>query len=565
MKEKLSFCLFYVGLLSAAVAMLVTSGAFRATLSEQISQELKMEGGILASSVSFLKSTEDLKLFSSPTLRITLVSPNGNVLFESEAEKDSMDLHLFRPEVREAVKAGEGFSLRESRTVGTDVYYYAKKLPDGNILRLAVEKKGAYSVLSPVYPKLIALLLAILALSFVMAHVLSNRFVRPIRMLAENLDSLKFPEGDVLYKEFAPFAREIQSQRECAKREMSRLQFEQKRFRTLIEDMSEGMILLDADGEILMVNGAAREMFGAEGNFSGKRLGDFSGDAALNAAANAAEKGKKGDAEIRVSGKDVRLVASPVKVSGEVAGVILILIDITEKKNLSDLREMFTANVSHELKTPLTSIVGYAEMVETGMAKPEDVPRFAGKIRKEAERLISLSKDIMKLSELDERKGTLPHSEKVDIAEVLSEVKSSTESLAAGRSVSVTVPAKAFSVRGDRGLLFELFYNLVHNAIRYNRDGGCVKVLCDGRSIIVEDSGMGISEEHFPHLFERFYRASKSRSKESGGTGLGLSIVKHIAELHGGTVTFTSKLSEGSRFKVTFPNVRPRERPAFTK
>ncbi len=556
MKEKLSFCLFYVGLLSAVVAMLVTLGAFRATLSDQISQELKMEGKILASSVAFLKSAEDLKNFSSPTLRITLISADGNVLFESEAEKDSMDSHLFRPEVRAAIEFGEGFSLRKSSTVGTDVYYYATKLPDGNVLRLAVEKKGANSLLSAVYPKLIALLVAILVLSFVFAHVLSNRFVRPIRMLAENLERIKFPEGDVVYKEFAPFVREIQLQRESAKSEMSRLQFEQKRFRTLIEDMSEGMILLDADGEILMVNGAAREMFCAEGDFSGKSLGNFSGNETLNAAAAAAEEGTKGDAEIRVSGKDVRLVASPVKVSGEVVGVILILIDITEKKNLSDLREMFTANVSHELKTPLTSIVGYAEMLESGMAKPEDVSLFAGKIRKEAGRLISLSNDIMKLAELDERKGRLPHAEKVNLAEVLSEVKASTESLAAGRNVSVSVPARAFFVCGDRGLLFELFYNLVHNAIRYNRDGGFVNVLRDGNSIVVEDSGVGIAEEHFPHLFERFYRASKSRSKETGGTGLGLSIVKHIAELHGGTVSFSSKLLEGSRFKVTFPDFR---------
>lgn len=556
MKEKLSFCLFYVGLLSAVVAMLVTLGAFRVTLSDQISQELKMEGKILASSVAFLKSAEDLKNFSLPTLRITLISADGNVLFESEAEKDSMDSHLFRPEVRAAIESGEGFSLRKSSTVGTDVYYYATKLPDGNVLRLAVEKKGANSLLSAVYPKLFALLVAILVLSFVFAHVLSNRFVRPIRMLAENLERIKFPEGDVVYKEFAPFVREIQLQRESAKREMSRLQFEQKRFRILIEDMSEGMILLDADGEILMVNGAAREMFCAEGDFSGKSLGNFSGNETLNAAAAAAEEGTKGDAEIRVSGKDVRLVASPVKVSGEVVGVILILIDITEKKNLSDLREMFTANVSHELKTPLTSIVGYAEMLESGMAKPEDVSLFAGKIRKEAGRLISLSNDIMKLAELDERKGRLPHAEKVNLAEVLSEVKASTESLAAGRNVSVSVPARTFFVCGDRGLLFELFYNLVHNAIRYNRDGGFVNVLRDGNSIVVEDSGVGIAEEHFPHLFERFYRASKSRSKETGGTGLGLSIVKHIAELHGGTVSFTSKLLEGSRFKVTFPDFR---------
>lgn len=553
MKEKLSFSLFYVGLLSALVAMLVTSGAFRSTISEQTSLDLKLEGDLVANAYAFLDSFEDLSRFASPTLRVTLISPTGKVLFESDAEKDSMDSHILRPEVKAAIKTGEGYSHRASHTIDSDVYYYAKTLSDGNILRLSIRKSNAFAVLSSVYPRLFALLVVLLLLSFFFAHILSARFVEPIRRLAENLDSVKFPEGDIVYKEFAPFAREIKRQRDNADRELSRLKFEQNRFRTLIEDMSEGMILLDANGEIVMVNGVAREMFLAKGEFSGCRIGDFSSNASLTAAVAEASNGKKSDAEIRLAGKDIRLIASPVEVGGEVSGIIVILLDITEKKNLSDLREMFTANVSHELKTPLTSIAGYAEMVEKGIAKPEDVPGFAARIHKESERLLSLTNDIMRLSELDESSGELPNAEMVHLPELLDDVKTSLEPLSQKRNVTIEISTIPFDLRGDRDKLYELFYNLMQNAIRYNRENGSVRIFAEDRSVIVEDSGVGIPEEHLPHIFERFYRVDKSRSRETGGTGLGLAIVKHIAELHKAKISVSSEPGKGSRFKVEFP------------
>lgn len=552
MKEKLSFSLFYVGLLAAIVAMLLTAGAFRSSISEQTVLDLKQQGAIVANAYGLIDSTEDLRKFVTPTLRITLVSPEGKVLFESEAEKETMDSHLSRPEVQDAFRTGEGSSFRLSHTLETDVYYYAKLLPDGNVLRISIRKSSAFSVVSAVYPKLVVLLLAVLLVSLFFAHILSARFVEPIRRLAENLDSLQFPEGDLIYKEFTPFAREIKRERDNTAREMSRLKFERNRFRTLIEDMSEGMILLDSKDEVVLVNGVAREMFHVEGDFTGRNIRCFSRNIPLNSAVESAAKGKKADAEIQLSGKDVRLIASPVFVGGEVSGVIVILLDITEKKNLSDLREKFTANASHELKTPLTSIAGYAEMIESGMARPEDIPEFARKIHKESARLLALTNDIMKLSELDEASPDALFLEKVNLGDELREIATMLEPLAQKRRVTVSVPDGDFCVMGDKGKLFEMLYNLVVNAIRYNRDSGSVTVLFDGNSVVVKDTGVGIAEEHLPHIFERFYRADKSRSKETGGTGLGLAIVKHIAELHKAKVSVSSVLGEGSSFRVEF-------------
>ncbi len=554
MKEKLSFSLFYVGFLAAIVAMLLTAGAFRSSISEQTVLDLKQQGFVVANAYELIDSAEQLKKFTTPTLRITLISPEGKVLFESEAEKESMDSHFSRPEVLSAIRDGDGSSFRLSHTLETDVYYYAKLLPDGNVLRLSIRKSSAFSVISSVYPKLIILLIAILLFSLFFAYILSNRFVAPIRRLAENLDSVQFPEGDLIYKEFTPFAREIKRERDNTAREMSRLKFERNRFRTLIEDMSEGMILLDSKSEVVLVNSVAREMFHVEGDFTGRNVRCFSRNIPLNSAVESASGGKKADAEIQVAGKDVRLIASPVFVGGEVSGVIVILLDVTEKKNLSDLREKFTANASHELKTPLTSIVGYAELIESGMAKPEDIPEFARKIHKESARLIALTNDIMKLSELDEANPDALSLERVNLCEMLKEIVSMLEPLAAKRRISVSAPTEDFFVMGDKGKLFEMFYNLVVNAIRYNRDSGSVTVAFEGNSVVVKDTGVGIAEEHLPHIFERFYRADKSRSKETGGTGLGLAIVKHIAELHQAKVSVSSVFGEGSVFRVDFPS-----------
>lgn len=553
MKEKLSFSLFYVGLLAALIAMLLTAGAFRTGIANQAVQDLKQQGAIVASTYGFIDSVADLEKLATPSLRITLISPTGDVLFESDAKDKTLDLHLSRAEVRAALQNGEGSSYRLSQTLETGVYYYARLLPDGNVLRLSVRKSIAFSVLSDVYPKLAILLAAIFLLSLFFAHILSHRFVEPIRRLAENPDSLQFPEGDLLYRELAPFARQLKRERDNTLREMSRLKFERNRFRTLIEEMSEGMILLDSQSDVVLVNGVAREMFGVDGDFSGKPLRAFSERPELLKAVEKALNGVKEDAEIQLAGKDVRLIASPVLVGGEVSGVIAILLDVTEKKNLALLRERFTANVSHELKTPLTSIAGYAEMMESGMAKSEDIPEFAGKIRKESARLISLTNDILKLSELDELDPNALRLEKWNLREIVGEVASELESLAKARNISITLPQRDFFLRVDKRKIFEMLYNLLSNAIRYNKDSGKVAVSFEGNAVVVSDSGVGISEEHLPHIFERFYRVDKSRSKETGGTGLGLAIVKHIAEIHRAKISVHSVFGEGSRFRVEFP------------
>lgn len=556
MKRKLTFSLFCMGLLSALIAIFVTAGAFRSSVEKQTRADLRAEAELVAKEYPGLSNVQDLAKFASKTLRVTLISPSGQVLVESDANAQAMTNHSDRAEVREALRSGYGESYRPSLTLATDLYYCAIRLNDGNILRLSLRKSSAVAVFSSVYPALAILLLCIFFISIVVARTLSERFMRPVQKLAEDLESDAFAEGDeFIYKEFVPFVAKIRAQRGVMNEQMKRIENERGKLAVLIQNMPEGFILLDPVKNVLVINDVAKHILHiVESNPSPKNILYFSRDLALNRTVDAAASGKRSEEAVDFSGRAYQIIANPVSVNGALSGIICLLLDVTEKKNFLRIKEEFTANASHELKTPLTTISGYAEMLGNGMIRPEDVVPCATKIHNESKRLLALVNDIMKLSELDEGQGREAGAlESVDLLETARECAAELSPVAQNRKVTLNVEGSSFSVNGNARMLQELVYNLMDNAIRYNREGGSVYVRTEGRSLRVKDTGIGIPEEHRARVFERFYRVDKSRSKATGGTGLGLAIVKHVAENHGAKITLESELGKGSEFCVAFP------------
>lgn len=554
MKERISFNLFYIGLLSAIIAMVVTAGAFRSSVEKQTQIDLKEEASLVAKIYPHLVDKSELKRFASHTLRITLISSEGVVLVESDADANHMENHLTRPEVVQALKTGAGESFRPSMTLSTDIYYYAKLLPDGNIMRLGIRKSSAVSVFSNVYPYLALLLAGIFIVSIFVARLLSRNFLKPIQAIAENIDSVDFAgENIVVYKELVPFVHKIRAQQENIQKQMRRLERERSKLAILMQNMPEGFILLDQRKNVLMINEVAKQYLHVEEKVEFKNILYFSRNIPLNHAIELAFEGKRHEGEMSLEGRSFQIIVNPVLMGEELSGIICLIFDITDKKNLVQIKEEFTANASHELKTPLTSISGYAEMIENRMVKPSDIPEFAGKIHKEANRLLALTNDIIKLSELDESKGVHPGDDQVDLKEIAQECITLLTPAAAKRNVTLSIQGEAMDITGDRRMLFEMVYNLIDNAIRYNTDNGRVDVILERKMIRVKDTGIGIPEEHQSRIFERFYRVDKSHSKETGGTGLGLAIVKHIAENHEGRISLLSREGVGTEISILFP------------
>ncbi|MDD3193291.1 MAG: ATP-binding protein [Oscillospiraceae bacterium] len=438
MEEKINFRFLFIGLLSILLTAVSITMVFHNAFQEQAKEDLQNSAAIIAKSTLFLSDPEQLAEYSNDKLRITLIASDGQVQYESSADEAQMENHLSRPEIQAALQSGSGESLRQSTTLGYDTYYYALRLQDGKVLRVAIEIRNMYSIFEKALPSVILIGFLILLVSVLLSSLLTKRLIKPIEVMAQHMDTM---EENTPYKELIPFVRTIKEQQK-------------------------------------------------------------------------------------------------------------------KKMETAQMRQEFTANVSHELKTPLTSISGYAEMIETGIAKPEDIPVFAEKIHSESQRLLELIGDIMKLSELDEGRKDL-FFEQIDLLQVAQETQNRLQLQAQRAEVSVTVEGVPAPVNGNLKLLNELAFNLCDNAIRYNHPGGSVamRTVCEeGRAmLIVSDNGIGIAPDYQSRVFERFYRVDKSRSKETGGTGLGLAIVKHIAIQHHALLSLNSKPGEGTKITVSFP------------
>ena len=514
-------------------------------------QESQLRDELSLAAVGVEKNgTDYLAELQSDQYRITWLRADGVVMYDTQVDAETMENHAQRQEVRQALATGEGESSRYSSTLLQKTVYYAKLLPDGTVLRLsAVRVTAGVLVLNMLQP-----ILLVLAAALILSGVLAGRLARRITEPLNRLD-LEHPLENDTYEELAPLLRRMEHQRRQIDRQMDELRRRSEEFEQITGSMSEGLVLLDEAGVILSINPAARRLLDAAENCVGQDLLTVDRDVALSDALRQAAE--QGHSEFRGqrNGREYQFDVTRIQTEGRTAGTVLLVFDVTERAFAERNRREFTANVSHELKTPLQGIIGSAELLENGLVKQEDVPRFIGHIRSEAQRLVTLIGDIIRLSQLDE--GEAMPTEPVELLAVAREAAENLRSAAEAKHVTVDVTGQPATISGVRRLLYEIVFNLCDNAIKYNNEGGRVEVEVarEGGSaaVTVRDTGIGIPPEHQSRVFERFYRVDKSHSKASGGTGLGLSIVKHAVQYHHGTIQLKSEVGKGTEIRVTFP------------
>lgn len=554
MEGKINTHLFIMGLVTAILVSLITWLVFFNAFQNQVNADLKTDAQLIATSYDYITDDNNLKDFAKGQTRITLIKADGNVIFDSEKKSD--ENHLERSEIKDALQDGEGYSSRYSETTRTNTYYYAMKLSNGNILRVAKDADALNSVFTSILPYMILIFIMLLIMSLAIGFFLTKKIINPITKLSESVDDIGTDiDADDIYPELSPFITEIIAQKREIRYQLGKVEREKNKVAVIIQNMSEGMILLDLDKNILLMNEATKRIFNV-GDVTLKHdsLLYISRDKDVNDCVDKALDGENSSLELMLNGRIYQMIANPVASQGEQIGVICLIIDITEKKEMESMRQEFTANVSHELKTPLTSISGYAEMIEAGIVKEEDIKNFAGRIRKESARLLSLISDIILLSRLDNsQKAEAIRKETVNLLTIAQKCADDIAVQAERQGVVVRVSGEEYIMRGNITLLTELVQNLCDNAVRYNRDkDGKVDITVGNGFIDVKDTGIGIPPEHRARIFERFYRVDKSRSKERGGTGLGLAIVKHICELYDAKIELKSSEGFGTEIKITF-------------
>ena len=495
--------------------------------------------------------TDYLSQLTADRCRLTWIAADGSVLYDTKTDAESLENHASRAEVSQALATGTGESTRYSSTLMEKTMYYAQRLDDGTVLRISISRATVGMIAVGMLQPLLLVLIAALILSGVLARRLSRRIVDPLNSL-----DLEHPLDNDAYEELSPLLKRIHHQHVEIQTQLRELREKTDEFTQITGSMREGLVLLDEHGDILSINAAAQALFGADAQCVGRDFLTIERSHEISAAIQAAAADGHSEVRAERAGRVYQFDISRITSDGKFLGTVILAFDITEQEFAERNRREFTANVSHELKTPLQGIIGSAELIENGMVKPEDLPRFVGHIHAEAARLVTLIDDIIRLSQLDE--GDAMPTEPVDLLAVSQEAAENLHDAAAARDVMVSVTGQPAVLPGVRRLIYEIVYNLCDNAIKYNRDGGRVDVTvaadAGGSSITVADTGIGIAPEHQARVFERFYRVDKSHSKASGGTGLGLSIVKHAVQYHHGRIELESTPGTGTTIRVVFPN-----------
>ncbi|MCM1126413.1 MAG: ATP-binding protein [Lachnospiraceae bacterium] len=493
---------------------------------------------------------EYLEQLQSNQYRLTWVAENGEVLYDTRTDEESMENHADREEIRQALQSREGKSLRYSATLMEKTLYCARRLNDGSVLRISASSVTVWVLVMGMMQPILIVLAAALILSGILAGRISKHIMEPLNSL-----DLEEPLENNTYEELAPLLNRLNKQHKQIAMQLSELQRKNDEFTQITYSMTEGLVLLNDKNVILSINPAALELFRTRKSCVGK---DFlTVERSHNVSSAIQEAFLTGHSETRMEreGKEYQLHVSRIESSGSVIGAVALIFDITDTAFAERNRREFTANVSHELKTPLQSIMGSAELMENGLVKPEDMTRFVGHIRTEACRLVTLIDDIIRLSRLDE--GDDMPLENVDLYEIAEEVTAGLADMASAKNINISVTGESVEQKSVRHLLTEILFNLCDNAVKYNKDGGTVMVSVEKQEndavISVKDSGIGIPPEHQARVFERFYRVDKSRSKESGGTGLGLSIVKHAVQYLNGKIDLKSSPGEGTLIRVFLP------------
>jgi two-component system phosphate regulon sensor histidine kinase PhoR len=538
-----------IAVVSILLTAVFSTAAFWFVFSDEQEAEVRQYTDKIISVYNSDSEIDLSKYYGIGDFRVTLIKGDGSVVSDSvDTDVNSMPNHSDRPEFEQAIKDGNGSSHRMSETLNKITYYYAEKTADGSVIRVAKTIDSIYGIFLFVIPSILIIMICVFVVCTILAKRSTKKIVEPIKEMADNGNGSP-------YDELLPLSQKIASQQRQIKRQMRRLQFEKDKISTLIENMAEGFILIDVDKKVLMSNYSASKLLGADDDgVTDKTLIAFSRNEVLNDCVDKALSGESKNGDTTVKGRALQIITNPVYSNGEKNGAICLIIDVSAKKKAEKMRREFTANVTHELKTPLTSISGYAEIIASGLVKPDDIPNFANKIHKESGRLLSLISDIMELSQLDEKFSDEEFAP-VDLAGVAAEVAEDLRSNAEKHGITITVDTKTAVINGNRNQIYELIYNLCDNAIRYNRENGSVKIITGDDNehpfVKVADTGIGIPEKHHKRVFERFYRVDKSRSKETGGTGLGLAIVKHITERHGGEISLESS-EQGTTFTARF-------------
>ena len=552
MTKKIFKSIMFVCALVLAVGLAAVMGILYSNFDGQMRKELSKEAAYLAYGVE-QQGVDYLKNIKDKSARITYIDQDGTVLFDNEADVSEMKNHSDRTEFQKAEKYGAGESSRYSDTLSEKTIYYALRLKDGTVLRVSGTQDSVLALVENLIFPLCGLLCLMLILSGIMASAISKRIVKPINEL-----DLESPEENRIYEELSPLLskihrqnREIQNQLELAKQQ-------QEEFALITENMQEGLIVIDKYTMILSANSSAWNLFHMDRGCQGESVYCLDREEEFRHAIEQVLSGEHTELVLKLNGSDIQLIANPVIRDKKTEGAVVLLVNVTEKLERESLRREFSANVSHELKTPLTSISGFAEIMQSGLVKCEDIPQFAGRIYKEAQRLLQLVEDVIQISQLDEEKTSYTW-EPVDVYQVCKNAFESLKEKAKRLNVHLYICGEYMKMEAVRTLLEEAVYNVCDNAIKYNRNEGSVSVFLTQTAqeiqIVVKDPGVGIPKEDQDRVFERFYRVDKSHSKEIGGTGLGLSIVKHAVGALKGSVILRSEEGNGTEICMKFPKV----------
>ena len=534
------FVAVVVLLCSLSIVVGVLYSHFTGVQVQQLKDELSLAvTGTEQYGNAFLENVEAARF------RVTWIDTDGTVLFDTQVDQTAMENHADREEIREAFETGSGSAVRNSSTLTEQTYYEARRLTDGTVLRISTNQASAWALMMDLLWPIILIAVLAIGLSLILARRMAKNIVEPMN----NLD-LEHPLSNDTYEELSPLLRRINQQHLQIDAQMRKLQHKTDEFIQITSHMQEGLVVLDKETRIRSINSAAIKIFGAEESCVGSSFFQVNRSNSLRQALNAALDRGHGSVMQELEGRIYRFDMSSIQSDGNLLGAVILAVDVTESQNAEQMRREFSANVSHELKTPLQGIIGSAELLESGMVKPEDTSRFVGHIRKEAARLVNLIEDIIRLSQLDE--GVELPTEKVDMLALAEDVKEILDTSAAEMNVRVDVTGAGFAVMGVRRMLQEIIYNLCDNAIKYNVSGGSVTIHAENNRLVVSDTGIGIPTEHKDRIFERFYRVDKSHSKASGGTGLGLSIVKHAVAYHNAEISLESTPGKGTIITIQF-------------
>lgn len=547
MTNKIFRSVFFTSVLTLAAGLVLALGVLFGAFEDRIEKELKSEAGYIAYSVEN-GDTDFFSKFSGSDKRVTLIAANGDVIADTQAAASDMDNHADREEVKDALKYGSGTKVRYSETLTEKTIYYAQRLSNGNVLRVSTTQYTIVTIILGLMQPMIIVLVIAMALSFFLSSKVSKKLIQPINSI-----DLNNPENNDTYEELSPLLHKIINQRRTIDGQIEKAKQVQEEFKLITENMSEGFLVIDKNAKLLSYNSAALKLLdasAAEDNvLTLNRTSGF-----IDAVSNAL-KGRHAENTMLHADRTYNLIANPVFDKESVIGAVIVIIDVTETAKREAMRREFTANVSHELKTPLTSISGFAELMKSGGIPEETVVDFSNSIYTEAQRLISLVSDIIKISELDEKDNRLDR-ESVNLYELAAEVINRLKPAAEKKNIGFTLKGENAETFGVRSIIDEMIYNLCDNAIKYNKNGGSVTVTVnndgDKAKISVKDTGIGIPKTQQDRIFERFYRVDKSRSKAEGGTGLGLSIVKHGAMYHNADISVESEIEKGTAMTIAF-------------